>query len=41
VTELLPGVVLPRPLTHDLIVALVKTLGWTVEDSPDGTRIRR
>src|SRR3954471_7588606 len=25
------GVVLPRPLTHDLIVALVKTLGWTVE----------
>jgi len=25
------GVVLPRPLTHDLIVTLVKTLGWTVE----------
>ena len=25
------GVVLPRPLTHDLMVSLVKTLGWTVD----------
>lgn len=25
------GVVLPRPLTHDLILSLTKQLGWTVE----------
>jgi len=25
------GIVLPRPLTHDLLLSLVKMLGWTVE----------
>ena len=25
------GVVLPRPLTHDLLLSTVKTLGWNVE----------
>lgn len=25
------GVVLPRPLTHDLMLSMVKTLGWSVE----------
>jgi len=25
------GVVLPRPLTHDLLLSTVKTLGWAVE----------
>ena len=24
------GVVLPRPLTHDLLLAVIKSLGWTV-----------
>jgi bifunctional DNase/RNase len=25
------GIVLPRPLTHDLILSTIKTMGWTVE----------
>ena len=25
------GIVLPRPLTHDLLLAAIKTLGWAVE----------
>ena len=25
------GIVLPRPLTHDLLLSIVKLLGWTVE----------
>ena len=25
------GIVLPRPLTHDLLLSTVKTLGWSVE----------
>lgn len=25
------GIVLPRPLTHDLLLSMVKLLGWTVE----------